>query len=80
MTQSDTEVILQAYRQWGVDCVNHFRGMFAFALWDEVNQILFCARDRFGIKPFYYTIVDNTLYFASEIKAYCPLSKTLRLI
>ncbi|MDJ0697129.1 asparagine synthase (glutamine-hydrolyzing), partial [Mastigocoleus sp. MO_188.B34] len=72
ITKSDTEVILHAYRKWGIYCVNHFRGMFAFSLWDESNQILFCARDRFGVKPFYYTIVGNTLYFASEIKALLP--------
>lgn len=72
VTHSDTEVILQAYRKWGTDCVNHFRGMFAFALWDEANQRLFCARDRFGIKPFYYTIVNNIFYFASEVKAILP--------
>jgi asparagine synthase (glutamine-hydrolysing) len=71
-TTSDTEVILHAYRKWGPDCVNHFRGMFAFALWDEASQVLFCARDRFGIKPFYYTVVGNELYFASEIKALLP--------
>jgi asparagine synthase (glutamine-hydrolysing) len=71
-THSDTEVILQAYRKWGTDCVNHLRGMFAFAIWDEANQYLFCARDRFGIKPFYYTINNNTLYFASEVKALLP--------
>jgi asparagine synthase (glutamine-hydrolysing) len=72
MTTSDTEVILQSYQKWGTDCLNHLRGMFAFALWDETNQILFCARDRFGIKPFYYTIVDGNFYFASEIKALLP--------
>ncbi len=71
-TTSDTEVILQAYRRWGEECVRHFRGMFAFALWDEANQTLFCARDHFGIKPFYYTMVGKTLYFASEIKALLP--------
>lgn len=71
-TTSDTEVILRAYRCWGSDCVNHFRGMFAFALWDESQQILFCARDRFGIKPFYYMVVEDILYFASEIKALLP--------
>lgn len=71
-TTSDTEVILQAYRHWGVDCVNHFKGMFSFALWDEKHQVLFCARDRFGIKPFYYTIVGKTFYFASEIKTLLP--------
>ena len=71
-TSSDTEVILKAYQKWGKDCVNHFRGMFAFALWDEQEQSLFCARDHFGIKPFYYAIVDGTFYFASEIKAILP--------
>lgn len=74
-THSDTEVILQAYRKWGRDCVNQLRGMFAFAIWDEQRRELFCARDRFGIKPFYYTIVDNVLYFASEIKGLLPVIK-----
>jgi asparagine synthase (glutamine-hydrolysing) len=71
-TSSDTEVILQAYQKWGKDCVKHFRGMFAFALWDDRNQFLFCARDHFGIKPFYYAIVDGIFYFASEIKSILP--------
>jgi asparagine synthase (glutamine-hydrolysing) len=71
-TTSDTEVVLQAYQKWGMDCVNHLRGMFAFALWDETNQVLFCARDRFGIKPFYYTVVSDCFYFASEVKALLP--------
>jgi asparagine synthase (glutamine-hydrolysing) len=71
-TSSDTEVILHAYQKWGTDCVNHFQGMFAFALWDESQQSLFCARDRFGIKPFYYTLIGDTFYFASEIKALLP--------
>jgi len=72
VSTSDTEVILLAYRKWGADCVNHLRGMFAFALWDESKGTLFCARDRFGIKPFYYTIQKNTFYFASEPKALLP--------
>lgn len=72
---SDTEVILYAYRKWGTDCVNHLRGMFAFALWDEANQELFCARDRFGIKPFYYMVIDGVFYFASEAKALLPFVK-----
>ena len=76
-TSSDTEVILKAYQKWGKDCVNHFRGMFAFALWDEQEQSLFCARDHFGIKPFYYAIVDGTFYFASEIKAILPFLKEI---
>lgn len=71
-TNSDTEVILKAYEKWGTDCVAHFKGMFAFAIWDEKNQILFCARDRFGIKPFYYAVVNNIFYFASEMKALLP--------
>jgi asparagine synthase (glutamine-hydrolysing) len=77
VSTSDTEVILFAYRKWGTDCVNHLRGMFSFALWDEQEQSLFCARDRFGIKPFYYTVVGNTFYFASEIKALLPFLKHL---
>lgn len=78
-SHSDTEVILAAYLKWGVDCVKHFRGMFAFALWDERNHKLFCARDQFGIKPFYYTIVENRLYFASEIKALLPFIPKLEI-
>lgn len=71
-TTSDTEVILHAYRKWGEDCVSHLTGMFAFALWDEEKQRLFCARDRFGIKPFYYTVQEGVFYFASEMKALLP--------
>jgi asparagine synthase (glutamine-hydrolysing) len=66
---SDTEVLLYAYREWGEDCVNRFLGMFAFAIWDKRNHRLFCARDRIGIKPFYYAFDGKTLAFASEIKA-----------
>jgi len=68
-SKSDTEVILHAYEEWGTDCLTHFNGMWAFALIDEKSETLFCARDRFGIKPFYYTLVDDTFLFASEIKA-----------
>lgn len=68
----DTEVILAAYAKWGEDCVNHLRGMFAFAIWDDREKKLFCARDRFGIKPFYYAQLDDGVYFASEIKALVP--------
>lgn len=71
-TTSDTEVILAAYRRWGADCVLRFRGMFAFALWDESRGELFCARDRFGIKPFYYAVVNDRFHFASEAKALLP--------
>ncbi len=71
-TASDTEVILRAYAHWGPDCVQRLRGMFSFAVWDEARETLFCARDRFGIKPFYYTVVDGVFYFASEIKTLLP--------
>jgi asparagine synthase (glutamine-hydrolysing) len=69
-THSDTEVIVHAWEQWGEDCVDHFRGMFAFALWDMNRQVLFLARDRLGIKPLYYaTLADGTFIFGSELKA-----------
>jgi asparagine synthase (glutamine-hydrolysing) len=68
-TQSDTEVILKAYKEFGTDAPTHLEGMFAFAIWDGEKQRLFVARDRFGEKPFYYAIVKDTLIFASEIKA-----------
>jgi asparagine synthase (glutamine-hydrolysing) len=71
-TTSDSECILKGYETWGAAVPEHLRGMFAFALWDEANQRLFCARDRFGIKPFYYTVVDGVFYFASEVKALLP--------
>ena len=71
-TDSDTEVILRAWLRWGPRCVDHLRGMFAFAIWDARQDILFCARDRFGIKPFYTAQVGGTLYFASEAKALLP--------
>jgi asparagine synthase (glutamine-hydrolysing) len=71
-TSSDTEVILRAYRKWGEGCLERLRGMFSFALWDEETQTLFVARDRFGIKPLYYTVVGRVLYFASEVKALLP--------
>ena len=68
-TQSDTEVILNAYALYGENCVEHLRGMFAFALWDRNRQKLLLARDRLGIKPLYYAYVNRQLLFASEIKA-----------
>jgi asparagine synthase (glutamine-hydrolysing) len=71
-TTSDTEVLLRAYEKWGEGALTRFRGMFAFALWDEARDGLFCARDRFGIKPLYYAVVDDELYLASEVKALLP--------
>ncbi len=69
---SDTETILAAYERYGDDFTTHLRGMFAFAIWDEKRQRLIAARDRFGIKPFYYATVDGVFYFASEPKALMP--------
>ena len=66
---SDTEVILTAYRRWGRDCLARMNGMFAFALWDGEARELFCARDRLGVKPFYYQWDGELLAFASEPKA-----------
>jgi asparagine synthase (glutamine-hydrolysing) len=68
-TRCDTETILHAYEQYGRACVEHFRGMFAFAVWDRGARKLFCARDRLGIKPFYYWYDGRTFVFGSEIKA-----------
>lgn len=68
-TGTDTEVILEAYREWGVDCLTRFVGMFAFALWDKKANMLFLARDRIGIKPLYYYHAAGDFLFASELKA-----------
>lgn len=71
-SRSDTECILAAYQKYGTSCLDHLRGMFAFAIWDDKTKKLFCARDRFGIKPLYYCQVGDVLYFASEAKALVP--------
>jgi asparagine synthase (glutamine-hydrolysing) len=65
----DTEVLLAAYRQWGLDAVERFRGMFAFAIWDADRNLLHLCRDRFGVKPLYYSVMNGCLAFASELKA-----------
>jgi asparagine synthase (glutamine-hydrolysing) len=67
-TQTDTEVILRGYKEWGTPCVNRFKGMWAFAIYDSRQRRLFCSRDRFGIKPFYYFSSGSLLLFGSEIK------------
>jgi asparagine synthase (glutamine-hydrolysing) len=67
---TDTEVILAAYREWGEACVERFNGMWAFAVWDDREQRLFCSRDRFGVKPFYYRYDGGRFVFASEPKAF----------
>ncbi|MAU41788.1 MAG: asparagine synthetase B [Kordiimonas sp.] len=69
-THCDTEVIVNAWSEWGENCVDHFRGMFAFAIWDLKKEVLFLARDRLGIKPLFYTLQnDGKFYFASELKS-----------
>jgi asparagine synthase (glutamine-hydrolysing) len=67
-TESDTEVVLLAYKRWGRQCVQRFVGMWAFAIWDKSRRELFCSRDRFGIKPFYYIHRGDRFYFGSEYK------------
>lgn len=69
ISDSDTEVLLALYDQKKEDCLHDLDGMFAFAIWDAVEEVLFCARDRFGEKPFHYAVHDNAVYFASEMKA-----------
>ncbi len=68
-TTSDTEVILHAYRTWGIDCQSRFNGMWAFAIWDAHHRQLFLSRDRVGEKPLHFTVYDDTFVFGSEIKA-----------
>ncbi|MCO4089683.1 MAG: asparagine synthase (glutamine-hydrolyzing) [Limnohabitans sp.] len=75
---SDTEVILAAYLEWGVSCVDKFNGMWAFAIHDKKNNIIFCSRDRFGVKPFYYIDVDSGFYFGSEIRQLLPFLKEIK--
>ena len=66
---SDTEVLIHAYEEYGEDMLNKLRGMFAFVIWDSEKETLFGARDFFGIKPFYYAVVDGNLVYGSEIKS-----------
>jgi asparagine synthase (glutamine-hydrolysing) len=68
-SNTDTEVIIHMYEEKGESCVEYFRGMFAFALWDGRKKMLFCSRDRLGIKPFYYYVDNEKLIFASEVKS-----------
>ena len=73
VTGTDTEVILAAYQEWGKECLDRFNGMFAFAIYDLKTKEIFAARDRFGIKPFYYYQDNEKFLFASEIKSILPL-------
>jgi len=70
ITESDTEVVLKSYAQWGAQAVNRFIGQFAFAIWDPRSEELFLARDRLGIKPLYWTRTGDEILFASEVKAF----------
>ena len=79
-TNSDTEVILHAYEEYGENCLDHLNGMFAFAIWDTKKKKLFLARDRLGVKPLYYSIINDNLLFSSEIKSilqYDEVERTL---
>ena len=77
-TNSDTEVIVHAYEEYGEDCVNHLNGMFAFAIWDTKKKKLFLARDRLGVKPLFYCTVKENLLFSSEIKSILQLEEIQR--
>src|SRR3989442_9517452 len=79
-TQSDTEIILHAWEEYGEECVNQLRGMFAFAIWDDKEKRLFAARDRIGIKPFYYYFDRERFAFASEIKSLLEIPEISREI
>jgi len=79
-TSSDTEVILAAYQQWGYDCLSRFNGMWALALWDATKRELFCARDRLGVKPFYFYFDGRQFIFGSEIKAILEMAPKARQV
>ncbi|HEY6900390.1 MAG TPA: hypothetical protein VI233_07100, partial [Puia sp.] len=68
-TSGDTEVLIAAYAKWGADCIRHFKGMFAFVVWDRQEKSLFMARDRMGVKPLYYYLNDEQLIFSSEVRS-----------
>ena len=72
-TRSDNEAIIHLYETYGLDCVKHLNGMFAFALWDSNKKLLFLARDRMGVKPLYYALQNNSFYFSSELKGLLAL-------
>ncbi|MEO7309794.1 MAG: asparagine synthase (glutamine-hydrolyzing) [Chitinophagaceae bacterium] len=78
-TQTDTEVILAAYHFWGVNCLRHFNGMWAIVILDKRNDTLFCSRDRFGVKPFYYSDGPGGFYIGSEIRQLLPFVKSRKI-
>lgn len=79
-SSTDTEVVLRAYAKWGKQCLEHLRGMFAFAIWDEQQQVLFLARDRLGIKPLYYYVSDGLFVFSSEVRTLLASGLVPRLL
>ena len=79
-SQSDSEVLLQAYREWGAACLDHLNGMFAFAIWDRAARQLFLARDRYGVKPLYWWTDGRRFAFASEVKALLTLPDVRRQV
>ena len=79
-TDSDTEILLHGYEEWGNNLPEKLRGMFAFTIWDKENKTLFCARDNFGIKPLYYYKNEDVLMFASEIKAFLEHPKFEKIL
>lgn len=79
-TNTDTEVVLASYIEWGEQCVNHFNGMWALAIWDETKNKIFCSRDRLGAKPFHYYLTENKFIFGSEIKEIIQCEDVPRII
>lgn len=77
-SSSDTEVIIYAYKEWGINCIKRFNGMFAFALYDKNKDNLYLVRDRFGIKPLFYTIHNNEVIFSSEVKSILKYPKFIK--
>lgn len=80
ISNTDTEVLLNSYAEWGPDCVNRFKGMFAFAIYDQKQKTIFLSRDRAGEKPLYYSIYENNLFFCSEIKPILNFEKKLNVL
>jgi asparagine synthase (glutamine-hydrolysing) len=78
-SQSDTELILAAYLEWGTECTKRLNGMWAFCIYDKVNQILFISRDKFGVKPLYYHVSENEFIFSSELKPFYKLMPSIEI-
>ncbi|MBI2251163.1 MAG: asparagine synthase (glutamine-hydrolyzing), partial [Armatimonadetes bacterium] len=79
-SNSDSEVLLYSFQEWGINCVSKFNGMWAFAIYNKKEEMLFCSRDRFGVKPFYYFYNKKSFTFSSEIKALIAILPELRQV